>query len=121
MTPLKQMLMLIALVLVVVCAVVLAVAHSRDPLLGLWDSGRFSARVMPEPERIPDEELSKLRLHRRIVFQPAPGQRQGQSLPELFRWYDLDPRYVDATSGAQQLDPSHVPSDPFDVVLLNEN
>jgi len=115
------------LALVVISVSVLLVARSRDPLLGLWDSGRFSSRVMPEPELIPDEELGKLRLHRHILFQPAAAQSQGgpggqgNSLPELFKWYDLDPRYVDATVNAQHLDPTQVPSEPFDVVLVNDN
>lgn len=117
----RQTLAMLALLLVVICGIVLLVARSRDPLLGLWDSGRFSSRVMPEPERMADEELGRLRLQRRILFQPAAGPPQGESLAELFRWYDLDPRYVEATVNAQHLDPQRVPSEPFDVVLLNDN
>ena len=117
----RQMLTVLALVLVVINLTVLMVARSRDPLLGLWDSGHFSSRVMPEPEMIADEELGKLRLHRHILFQPAAAQQQGDSLPELFKWYDLDPRYVDATVTTQHLDPAHVPTEPFDVVLVNDN
>lgn len=117
----RQMLTILTLVGVVISLGALLVARSRDPLLGLWDSGHFSRGVMPEPELIADEELGKLRLHRHILFQPAPGQPQGDSLPELFKWYDLDARYVDATVNSGHLDPGRVPSEPFDVVLLNEN
>lgn len=117
----RQMLTLLALVLVVISLSVLLVARSRDPLLGLWDSGHFASRVMPEPELIADEELGKLHLHRHILFQPAAAQRQAESLPELFKWYDLDPRYVDATVNAQHLDSTQVPSEPFEVVLVNDN
>lgn len=125
----KQMGTILALLLVVISLGALWVAGSRDPLLGLWDSGHFSSGVMPNPELIPDEELVKLRVRRHIVFRPAHGQPPGQnpsqnpgdSLAELFKWYDLDARYVDATVSAEHLDPERVPSEPFEVVLINDH
>jgi hypothetical protein len=118
--PAKQAALACALLAVISVSVLLA-ARSADPLLGLFDSGRFSSRVMPEPVRIPDEALAKLRWHSRILLQPAAARRQGESLEDVFRWYDLDPRYVEATVKEEHLDPGHVPVQPFGVVLLNEN
>jgi hypothetical protein len=119
--PARQLAAVAALALAVISLGVLLALLSADPLMGLFDSGRFSARVMPEPERIPDAELAKLRWHGRILIQPAAVRRQGQSLTELLQWYDLDPRYVEAAVNAEHLDPAHVPAEPFGVVLLNEN
>jgi hypothetical protein len=111
----------LTLIMVVICLSVLVQVHRSDSLLGLWDSGRFSSRVMPEPHRIPDEQLARLGWRHRISFQPSTERRQGETLEELFKWYDLDRRYVDATVNTEHLDPTHVPQDPFDVVLINEN
>jgi hypothetical protein len=120
-TILRTLLMSVTLLLAVISVSVLLRERGSEPLLGMWDSGRFSSRVMPEPQSIPDDQLAKLRWHHRIKLQPAAESRQGGRLDELFRWYELDHRYVDATVSADHLDPSHVPTDPFDVVLLNEN
>ena len=111
----------LTLFMVVICLGVLVQVHRSDSLLGLWDSGRFSSRVMPEPHRIPDEQLARLGWRHRISFQPGSGRSQGETLEELFKWYDLDSRYVDATVSTEHLDPTRIPSDPFDVVLINGN
>jgi hypothetical protein len=111
----------LTLLLVVICLSVLLVTHRGDSHLGLWDSGRFSSKVMPEPQRITEDQMAKLGLHARISLQPTPDGRQGQTLEELFGWYDLDARYVDATVNANRIDPSHVQNDPFYVVLINDN
>jgi hypothetical protein len=112
---LRRLLATLAIVLAVVSVLQLLQELRADSSLGFWDSGRLSARVMPEPVKIPEEQLGRLLRHRRISLQVDPAK--GQNLTEVFQWYGLDQRYVDATVQMDHLDPTRVPSDPFDVVL----
>jgi len=115
----KRTYMVLALGVALLCFVGLGRAYRTDSLLGLWDSGRFSSQVMPEPVPIPEEQLVRLVRRHRISFQAKP--EEGRNLAEIFQWYDLDTRYVDATVKTDELDPTKFPTDRFDVVLLNEN
>ena len=59
--------------------------------------------------------LIELLRHGRISLQVDSSK--GSNLTEVFQWYGLDQRYVDATVQMDHLDPTRIPSDPFDVVL----
>lgn len=112
---LRRLLTTLAIVLTVVSVLTLLQQRRADSTLGFWDSGRLSAQVMPEPVKIPEEQLDRLLAHRRISLQVDP--RKGQNLTEVFQWYGLDQRYVDATVQMDHLDPTRIPSEPFEVVL----
>jgi hypothetical protein len=118
---LKRLLVAATFVLIAISLLHLSRSKRTDSLLGLWDSGRFSSKVMPELARIPEEQLQKMGGRRRIMLQASPDRKEGQNLVELYKWYDLDQRYVDATVRADALDPTRIPSDPFEVVLINSN
>jgi hypothetical protein len=112
---LRRLFATVAIVLAVVSLLQLLQARRTDSLLGLFDSGRLSSKVMPDPVKIPeDQPLGPLR-HGRISLQADPGK--GSNLTEVFQWYGLDQRYVDATVQMDHLDPTQVPSEPFEIIL----
>lgn len=112
---LRRVLVTVSVVLAVGSLLDLLHARSTDSLLGLWDSGALSSQVMPDPVKIPEEQLSRLLQQHRIQLQADP--KKGSNLAEVFQWYGLDQRYLDATVQMDHLDPTRIPADPFDVVL----
>jgi hypothetical protein len=112
---LRRLFATLAIVLTVVSLLRVLQERRADSLLGLWDSGRLASKVMPEPVKVAeDQSLGPLR-RGRISLQADPSK--GSNLAEVFQWYGLDQRYVDATVQMDHLDPTRVPADPFQVVL----
>jgi hypothetical protein len=93
--------------------------YRSDPLLGLWDNGHFASTIMPEPVRIPDDQMVGLIRTERLSLQARPIE--GRDLLSVLEWYGLDRRHRDETVKVNGLgDAAKVPAAPFYIGLPDE-
>jgi hypothetical protein len=113
--PLRVLFMTITVIAAALSALRLAHDYRSNPLLGFWDSGRFSKEQWPQPVPLPDDQMAKLTSAHRISLSAS---KEGNDLLQVFKWYGLDESYLRATVKANSLgDDRTIPSYPIDIVL----
>jgi hypothetical protein len=118
-TSLRVLFLVVTAILVVFCLFKLEQIQRWDSSMGFWDSGHFSARMMPDPIPVPDDQLQPLGRTQRISLQPSPSE--GANLLEVLRWYGLDSRHLKPIVKANGLGSmTEIPSNAIDVVLEEE-